>query len=157
MITTQHEIQGKLTLRKYDVQGDLVEQKVAHNSITKAGRQLVSNLFKFNILDTKEDKIKRISMIHLGSSQTNFDANHVSLQDYVGHTKIKTVEVVPRNDDRITLRLVGELDEETCNGELREAGLFTEDETPVMYNRVTFDTITKSQEFKLTLIWELTF
>ena len=42
-----------------------------------------------------------------------------------------------------------------CNAELREAGLFTED--GVMYNRVTFDTITKSDQFKLTLVWEITF
>jgi len=26
-----------------------------------------------------------------------------------------------------------------------------------MYNRVTFDTVTKSKQFKLTLVWEIMF
>jgi hypothetical protein len=54
------------------------------------------------------------------------------------------------------LRLTGELGEDECNGELREAGLFTAKDE-VMYNRVTFKPVNKSSEFKLTLVWEITF
>ena len=50
---------------------------------------------------------------------------------------------------------MGELGENDCNDQLREAGLFTPDN--VMYNRVVFDTITKSSQFKLTLVWEIDF
>ena len=64
---------------------------------------------------------------------------------------------MPTGDDRVKLRLIGQLDTDNCNGQLKEAGLFTQDDSPIMYNRVTFDTITKSEEFKLTLIWEITF
>ena len=155
--TSKHDIEGKLTIRKYDASGRLLEQHTAHNSITSMGRKLVSDLFKFNILDSQEDKIKRISTMHLGKSQTPFKPEQTSMQDYVGQTTINSVEYVNTGDDRVRLRLVGELDTDNCNDELREAGLFTEDDTPIMYNRVTFDTITKSEEFNLTLIWELTF
>ncbi len=62
---------------------------------------------------------------------------------------------------RKMLRITGHLAEEECNGALREAGLSTKGEAegvdPILYNRVTFDTITKSDQFRLTLVWEITF
>ncbi len=154
---TTHDIKGKLTIRKHDLDGALVDQRTAHNSITTAGRQLVAELFRFNILGNEEDKINRITTMHLGGSQTAFQPSHEGLQDKIGQTVISNVEMEPTADNRIRLRIVGELDTDNCNGELKEAGLFTQDDPPIMYNRVTFDTITKSEEFKLTLIWELTF
>ena len=157
MIATKHDIEGKLTIKICDVDGNLIEEKETYNSITTVGRKLVTDLFKFNIIDAKEDKIKRISTMHLGKSNKGFKPNQTAMQDYVGLTKIETVEYVPTGNDRVRLRLVGELDTDNCNDSLQEAGLFTEDEPPIMYNRVTFDTITKSKEFKLTLIWEITF
>lgn len=157
MISTKHDIEGKLIIQKYDVNGNLIDERVTHNSITTSGRKLVGDLFKFNILDAKEDKIKRISMMHLGKSKKAFKANQTAMQEYVGETKIESVEYVPTGDERVRLRIVGELDTDNCNDTLQEAGLFTADDPPIMYNRVTFDTITKSKEFKLTLIWELTF
>ena len=157
MISTKHDIEGKLTIKKYALDGELEDEKVTYNSITTMGRKLVGDLFRFNILDSKEDKIKRISTIHLGKSKAPFKASQTAMQDYVGETKINSVEYIPTGDDRVRLRIIGELDAENCNDTLQEAGLFTEDEPPIMYNRVTFDTITKSKEFKLILIWELTF
>ncbi|MEM9337534.1 MAG: hypothetical protein AAGA66_02315 [Bacteroidota bacterium] len=157
MIKTTHDIKGKLTIQKYDSDGVLVDHRTANNSITIAGRKLVAELFRFNMLGNEEDKINRITTIHVGGSQAPFQAGHTALQDTIGQTSIQSVELEPTADDRIRLRIVGELDTDNSNGELKEAGLFTQDDPPVMYNRVTFDTITKSAEFKLTLIWELTF
>ena len=57
--------------------------------------------------------------------------------------------------DRIMVRYIGEIEKNQCNDALKEAGLFTDE--GIMYNRVTFDQITKSEQFKLTLIWEITF
>ena len=157
MISTKHDIEGKLIIQKYDVKGNLIDEQVTCNSITTLGRKLVGDLFKFNIIGAEEDKIKRIAMIHLGKSKKAFKANQTAMQDYVGKTKIKTVEYISTGDDRVRLRIIGDLDTGNCNDTLQEAGLFTADDPPIMYNRVTFDTITKSEEFKLTLIWELTF
>jgi hypothetical protein len=40
---------------------------------------------------------------------------------------------------------------------LREAGIFTAVSGGVMYNRVVFDAVTKTNAFKLTLLWDITF
>ncbi|HAA11357.1 MAG TPA: hypothetical protein DCE41_06485 [Cytophagales bacterium] len=159
MISSTHDIQGKLTLQRLDPNGNVLGEQVTHNSITTQGRKLVSDLFKFNILteENQEDKIKRISQIHVGRSKAAFKPDQTGLQDEVGKTPIQSVEYVATGNERIQLRLVGELGMDDANDKLQEAGLFTEDETPIMYNRVIFDTITKSPEFKLKLIWELTF
>lgn len=157
MIETTHNIEGKLTILKYDLAGNLAEERHSTNSITLQGRKLVADLFKFNIIDSKEDRIKRISTIHLGKSGKPFSPDQVSMQDFVGKVKISSVESIPVGLDRIKLRIIGELDTNDCNGPLQEASLCTEDNPPIMYNRVVFDTITKTKDFKLTLIWEITF
>lgn len=159
MISSTHDIQGKLTLQKLDAHDNILGEQVTYNSITTLGRKLVSDLFKFNILaqENQEDKIKRISQIHVGRSKEAFNPDQTGLQDEVGRTPIESVEYVATGSDRVQLRLVGELGMDDANDELKEAGLFTEDDTPIMYNRVIFDTITKSPEFKLKLIWEITF
>ena len=80
-----------------------------------------------------------------------------ALGQEVAETDITSIEEVPNpgGASRMMLRLTGELPEDANLGPLQEAGLFTNDD--VMYNRVTFDTITKSDKFKLTLVWEITF
>lgn len=149
-------IAGRLTIQQYALSGELVDQVVAHNDITMSGRTLVARLFN---RDKQGDVIQRVSMIHLGGSKEAFNPNHTALVQKIGTTPIAKIEQLDVTDSsgrpRVMLRLTGELGERDSNGELREAGLFTADN--VMYNRVTFDTITKSEQFKLTLIWEITF
>jgi hypothetical protein len=148
-------IAGRLTIRKYTTDGSLVEKKTVANDITTAGRLLVARLFN---KDEKPDATRRVSKIHLGTSQDSFNADQKALLAKIGETDITRIaasEVSVSNVPRVMLRLAGELGEQACNGQLREAGLFTAD--GVMYNRVTFDTITKSDQFKLTLVWEITF
>jgi hypothetical protein len=40
---------------------------------------------------------------------------------------------------------------------LREAAIFTADTAGVMYNRVVFEPVTKTNAFQLTLLWDITF
>jgi hypothetical protein len=164
MITDDLNIAGRLTIRKYTRDNQFVDEVTVHNDITLNGRDLVARLFNHN---KATDAIKRVSKIRLGSSQTAFDPQQTNLSDPVKNTTdgqdwetdIQKIEPIQIQDaqgkPRIMLRLTGELGEQDCNDELREAGLFTED--GVMYNRVTFDVITKSDQFKLTLVWEITF
>ena len=157
MFSSEHlHIAGRLTIQQYTSAGVLIEQISAHNDITVAGRTLVARLFN---REKQGDVIQRVSTIQLGGSKAAFNPAHTSLVQPIGTTKIARIEQLEVTDSankpRIMLRLTGELGERDCNGELREAGLFTED--GVMYNRVIFDTITKSEQFKLTLIWEITF
>ncbi|MBE7470146.1 MAG: hypothetical protein DPW09_18240 [Anaerolineae bacterium] len=149
-------IAGKLTLRKTTPDGQVVEEISAHNDITLAGRSLVARLFN---RDSANVAISRVSKIQVGRSQAKFEAKQTALGDRVGETPISRIEASEVLDtdgrQRVMLRLIGELGENDCNDTLREAGLFTDDN--VMYNRVTFDTVTKSKQFKLTLVWEILF
>lgn len=151
------DIVGQLTVQKYDLDGQLVEEISQHNDITLDGRKLVARLFNPKLVEADDDKIKRISSIHLGESNRAFKNNQNGLVQPVGQTPISSIDEIVKDGSRIVLRIVGELDENNCNGTLREAGLFTDDETPLMYNRVVFPPISKTDQFKLTLIWEITF
>ena len=147
---------GQLTLQQWTSEGQLVKAHTVHNSIALEGRRLVARLFN---KDAAAGDIQRVSKIGLGSSQDPFKPDQTGLISKVGETPIAKVDQVQVTDangtPRIALRLTGELGKDEVNHPLREAGLFTED--GVMYNRVTFDTITKSNQFKLTLVWEITF
>lgn len=150
-------IAGQLTLRKTTLDGQLVEEITVHNDITTPGRSLVAQLFN---RDNAAVKTSRVSKIHVGRSKAAFDPKQNAMVDKVGETpisRIETSEVVDSSGrPRVLLRLIGELGENDCNDTLQEAGLFTDD-NKVMYNRVTFDTVTKSKQFKLTLVWEIMF
>lgn len=154
MLKSNMNIEGRLRILKYTLNGTLVAETENHNSITVEGRRLVANLF----MNKSGENITSISHMKLGRSKDPFNANDTNLKDPI-ETKIEfknkdTVsgEVV---GDRVMVRYIGEIEKDQCNDALKEAGLFTDE--GVMYNRVTFDQITKSEQFKLTLIWEITF
>jgi len=159
MMTEDLNIAGRLTIKKYTRDNRLIDEISVHNDITIDGRELIARLFN---KDNQDVAIERVSKIRLGRSQDKFKAQQNNLLDpvtnptdgQVWQTDISKIEQ-SQVEERIMLRLTGELGEDDCNDELREAGLFTAD--GVMYNRVTFDTITKSDQFKLTLVWEITF
>jgi len=150
-------IAGRLTLRMYGADGRLAEERVAHNDITLKGRELVARLFNADLAATD---IPRVSRIVVGGDDHAFNPADTALGKRVGSTKITSIAEETVTDSggkpRKLLRLTGELREQDSNAELREAGLFTENEE-LMYNRVTFKPINKSAEFKLTLVWEITF
>jgi hypothetical protein len=60
---------------------------------------------------------------------------------------------------RVRARLTAVFDFGDANGAepLREAGIFTAETGGVMYNRVVFDAVTKTDAFKLTLLWDIVF
>ena len=151
------ELAGRLTLRLSDREGRVVHESVAHNDITIHGRDLVARLFNAELATTP---IPRVTQIGLGSDDGAFDPQANGLGRGLGFTPITTFEdetVMDGGRPRKRLRLTGELAEGDFKGKLlHEAGLFTED-GKVMYNRVTFPTITKTDQFKLTLVWEITF
>jgi hypothetical protein len=60
---------------------------------------------------------------------------------------------------RIRAKLTAEFDFDEANGDepLQEAGVFNDVEGGVMYNRVVFEPVTKTEAFKLTLLWDIVF
>lgn len=151
------DIAGRLTLRLHAPGGRVADERVAHNEITLHGRALVARLFNGTLAATE---VPRVSRIAVGSGDRAFDARDNALAARVGTTPVDRIEEVavtdPAGRPRTMLRITGELGEKDCNAELREAGLFTEGDE-VMYNRVVFKPINKSPEFRLTLVWEITF
>ena len=154
MLKSNLDIKGRLRVLKYTLDGTFVEEVVNHNDITVEGRRLVANLF----MNKSGENVKSISHMKLGRSKDAFNPEDKNLKDVI-NTKIMfknkdsvSGEVV---DNRIMVRYIGEIEKDQCNDALCEAGLFTEE--GIMYNRVIFDPITKSEQFKLTLIWEITF
>lgn len=156
------DIAGRLTLRLHAPDGRVVDERVAHNDITLAGRSLVARLFNVR----EEAEVPRVSRMCVGSSGEAFDARKKALGAVIGCVPVASVEASDVTDAagkaRRRLRITGELGTGQCNGELREAGLFTAENpenraTEVMYNRVTFAPINKSSEFQLTLVWDIIF
>ena len=158
MALTDHlNIAGRLTLSKWDQKGRLIERREVSNDITLAGRDLVARLFN---PQRATEPIARVSELRVGGSDRAFDPKLPGLVAPIGGpVAIGKIDEVEVSDDsgrlRKMLRLVAELREGEGNGELREAGLFTPE--GLMYNRVTFDAVTKTSQFRLSLVWEITF
>ena len=58
---------------------------------------------------------------------------------------------------KVSLQSVFDFGEANGPEPLCEAGLFTAKSEGTIYNRVTFDPVTKAATFKLTLIWDIVF
>jgi hypothetical protein len=167
------DMRGRLTLQKFDTRGQLLEEIKANNSIVYTGRDLVAKLF-LNV------GIKPISHVAVGTGAGEVDPfKDELLKAEVYRIAIKPVdlskqlmdyeETVTANGSTTTQKTVrrkviisADLPETEPQGEpweLREAGLFNEKEPNkgVMYNRVVFPTVTKTKDFKLTLVWEIIF
>jgi hypothetical protein len=148
-------IAGRLRLQLREPGGALLEERTARNSIATSGRDLVARLFNYKLAD---GPLERVTRIGVGTGDRPFNAQDTGLADLKGFVEITGVEqdVVEKDGvQRQRLRLTGELLEKQFNFPLREAGLFTSEK--VMYNRVVFDTISKTEQFRLTLVWEILF
>jgi hypothetical protein len=151
-------ITGHLTATLHQSSGEIVDIRRVNNSITTEGRQLVRRLYNGDLNLT--DPVAKVTQMRVGTDSTAFDASQTGLLSSLGDPiEIEEYTDLEHTDEdgtpRKQLLLTATLDEDECNGELHEAGLFTADD--VMYNRVTFATITKSDQFKLTLVWKITF
>jgi hypothetical protein len=67
--------------------------------------------------------------------------------------------ITENNVARVRARLTSVFDFADANGAepLREAGIFTAETEGVLYSRVVFDPVSKTDAFKLTLLWDIVF
>jgi len=68
---------------------------------------------------------------------------------------LNPAELTGGSDILVTLSATFGYDD--ANGTLTEAGIFNEDNGGVMYNRVVFPDISKTDKFTLSLIWKISF
>lgn len=174
-LSSVHPMKGRLHIQKIDRTGRLLNTIQADNAIVYTGRELVAKLF------TQVDGIKPISHIAVGTGDQPVDPSQdTALGRQVFRKKLKDfeqkdlteieVDVTNLNGETVRqrssiIRLSADLDfnepDVDANGgkpyELKEAGLFNDAEGGVMYNRVVFPKISKTKDFKLTLVWEIIF
>lgn len=157
--TESIELKGLLSLVLTDRKGQTVLQQNASNMVVTSGRDLVAKLFA-------NQKIDPVNFVAVGIGNTPADEADQALADQLGPRKpfldafdpsVHLSSVGEGADLRKKITRTVELDFNEANGALTEAGLFNAAEGGIMYNRVVFPTVTKTDSFKLTLIWEILF
>jgi hypothetical protein len=153
----------RLELRSAD--GSVREVRRARNSVMKLGAELVARLFA----GTAASGITHMGVGTNGSPQRpdfgteTLDVNVDRPDDVKGDamTPVAPADVKIAVDETrrlIVVKLHATLPKEAAIGTLREAGLLAAaGQAFVLYNRVTFAPITKSDDHELTMFWEVTF
>jgi len=160
------QMQGRLTLQLTDREGHVRQEQRRHNQILKSGRDLVAKLFAGVSGGTPPTHVTHMAV---GIDATAPADSQTGLINERGPRKgIQPSDVVYSEFDeqaggstvrrvRVTLKAVFDFNEANGPEPLREAGIFNAATGGVIYNRVIFDAVTKTNAFKLTLIWDITF
>jgi len=157
-------MRGALTLRLTDRGGLLLAERRYQNRIVLSGRQLVAQLFG-GAPDGRA--LGRITHIAVGTGGDRAADRQEKLVAERGPRRPVDPPAYSELTEgtgesallRVKVSLVATFDYGEANGSqpLQEAGLFNAPSEGVMYNRVTFEPVTKTDAFKLTLIWEVIF
>ncbi len=156
----KHEMRGCLTLRVSDKEGRTLCERPHKNRIVASGRMLVARLFGGAESGAPPAPVSRMAVGTNGDGPADGDdALGAQRGDPKPIGEVSYEEFDDGGTTRVRARLTAEFDFGEANGDepLREAGVFNDEEEPVMYNRVVFDPVTKTEAFKLTLIWDIVF
>lgn len=152
------DIKGRLTLQQRNADNEILAEITVNNSIVSDGRELVAKLF------AGDTGIQTISHVAVGTGSSDVDvANDKTLKNQLYRKAItnkrELTRIIESNQfkGRTKVTITVELGSGEANGTLTEAGLFNAETDGVMYNRVVFPAINKTDQFTLTLIWEIIF
>jgi hypothetical protein len=179
-----NNMRGSLTLQITDREGRVVRERQYHNRIVKTGRELVAKLFAGVSGGAPPTRVTHMAVgtnaTAPADNQTALlaeraprkeiqaaDVVYTEFEELVAGTVQATEATQPGGATnrvaasvrrvRVSLKAVFDFNEANGPEPLREAGIFTAATGGVMYNRVTFDPVTKTNAFKLTLLWDITF
>jgi hypothetical protein len=158
-------MRGRLTLRLIDRAGRVVEERRQNNRIVKSGRRLVAELFAGVTGGTPPSKVTHMAVgsnaADPADDQTGLGAERAPRKEITEVTFSELDETVGTvTVRRVTATLKAVFDFNEANDlalPLREAGIFTAGAGGVLYNRVVFEPVTKTDAFQLTLLWDITF
>jgi hypothetical protein len=156
----KQEMRGCLTLRVSDEEGRTIYERPHKNRIVTSGRMLVAQLFGGVESGAAPTQVTHMAVGTDGTAPADGDeALRAQRGDRKEIGEVSYEEFPEREVTRVRARLTAEFDFDEANGAdpLREAGVFNAAEDGVMYNRVVFDPVTKTDAFKLTLIWDIVF
>ena len=159
-----NEMHGALTLQLIARSGAVVREQQVTNRIVTSGRQLVAQLFAGQAGGVPPTQVTHLAV---GTGATApADGDKTLVAERAPRQKISNVDYSEITETtggsevrRVRARMTAVFDFGDANGAdpLREAGIFTADANGVMYNRVVFDPVTKTNAFKLTLLWDVVF
>ncbi len=152
-ITEAIDMKGRLSLHLENRAGE-VQTMAADNAIVLSGRNLVANLF------AGISGVKFISHIAVGTGTSPVDPEKdIALSKEIlrkAFNKV-TTQSITNVKGRTQVLVSADFGFDEANGSLTEAGIFNADKDGIMYNRVFFQPVNKTKEFKLTLVWEILF
>jgi len=155
------DMRGQLTIRLEDRTGRTVREQRSRNRIVTTGRRLVAEFFSGEFAGPGPTQVSHMAVGTGSTAATDADA---ALEAQRGdRNPISNVTVTEVSDGtvqriRVSLRAVFDFGDVNDPGvPLREAGVFTADAGGVMYNRVVFEPVTKTNAFRLTLFWDIDF
>jgi len=159
------DMRGSVTMLLTDRRGAVVFERREHNRIVKAGRDLVAKLFAGAPGQTQPTRVTHMGVGTDGTEPTDDQTALLKERPARDGLPRKPIEEVTFSEFtdagvkrvRVTLRAVFDFEEANGTDPLREAAVFTAASGGVMYNRVTFKDVTKTNAFKLTLLWDITF
>lgn len=155
---------GALTVRLTDRDNRIVSERRYANRIVKSGRLMVAQMFAGGTAGPTPAQIGFIGVGTDGTAPADTQAALIAqrgtravvserrYEDFVDGTGANTVARV-----RVVLTAVFDYGEANGAAPLREAGSFNSATAGVMYNRVVFEPVTKTDAFKLTLLWDIEF
>lgn len=160
------DMRGSVTMLLTDRAGAVVYERREQNRIVKSGRDLVAKLFAGAPGQTQPTKVTHMGVGTDGTDPTDDQTALLKERpardgvprkpiEEVGYAEFVDKDSVKRV--RVTLKAVFDFEEANGTDPLREAAVFNAASGGVMYNRVAFKDVTKTNAFKLTLLWDITF
>jgi hypothetical protein len=160
------EMRGGVILQLVDRHGRVVYQQQQGNRIVRSGRRLVAELFGGVAGGTLPS---RVSHMAVGTDGTAANDDQIGLLAQRGGRKPITEVAYTDFEEpapgggvvrRVRASVTSVFDFDEANDTttpLREAGIFNAASGGVMYNRVVFEPVTKTNSFRLTLLWDIVF
>ena len=160
------EMRGAVTFELTDAAGNVVHRQERCNRIVKSGRRLVAQLFGGVTSGTPPSPVTHVGVGTDGTAATDDNTqlggqrggrNPITQITYTDFEEKPpgSTETVKRT--RASLTAVFDFSEANGPDPIREAGVFTAAGGGVMYNRVTLEPVTKTNAFKLTVLWDVVF
>jgi len=163
-----HEImnmKGQVRITLSDRAGNVVYDRLQDNRIVKAGRQLVAQLFSGVSVGPPPSRVTHMGVgtgaVAANDDQTDLANPRLPRNPITSVTYSEVTETASGGGTvkrvKASLQTVFDFNEANGADPLREAAIFTAPTGGTMYNRVVFDAVTKTDTFKLTLIWDIVF
>jgi hypothetical protein len=159
-------MRGAVTIEVVDRSGKVVHHEHRRNRIVLSGRNLVAHMFAGATSPPSGPPPTSVTHVGVGTDATAPADGQTALRaERAGRSPLAAAVYQDVMDGQVMRRkvsLTAVFDFGQANGApndppLREAGLFTAAAGGVMYNRVVLDPVTKTNAFKLTVLWDIVF